>query len=315
MTLIPSRPSRDTDRRQEGIDEVLTRLPRPAALVPARRRCSRGRGRVGGAADAARGGGLRWIEALAEAELDEADVKRIALEHLLVGSAIDGSPVGHSGGGLAANPNDSSGVTGPSSTDSYVFSGGDTRIPVSLLLDPPRRGSAADATRDYGRRPVIAVLDTGVRAHPWLEVKSKPGGGYNLDPNGQGDGFITVDHDIQKAIAAEGTYAADKGDKPRQVIRHPWDTPITADPLVGELDTDTGHGTFISGIVRQVAPDAGCWPCGSCTATASVYEGDLICALRHLAEPDRAGAGRATRTRWSTWSRSRWATSTRPRTT
>jgi hypothetical protein len=285
ITLIPSRPSRETDRRQTDIDEVLARLPRPAALVPAK-----GVG-VPAVVDA-------WValqtlraaaaapvdKALAEAELDEADVKRITLEHLLVGSAIDGSPATHSGGGLVANPNDSSGVTGPSSTDSYVFSGGDTRIPVSLLVDPPRRGSAADVTREVGRRPVIAVLDTGVRAHPWLEVKAKSGGGYNLDPNGLGDGFITVDHDIQKAIAVEGTYLADKGDKPRQVIRNPWDTPITADPLVGELDTDTGHCTFISGIVRQVAPEARVLALRIMHSDGAVYEGDLICALRHLAK-------------------------------
>jgi hypothetical protein len=285
IRLIPSRPSRDSGRDQTDIDEILARLPRPAALVPAK-----GVG-VPAVVDA-------WValqtlraaaaapadKAMAEAELDEADVKRIALEHLLVGSAIDGSPAGHVGGGLVANPNDSSGVTGPSSTDSYVFSGGDTRTPVALLLDPPRRGSAADAAREVGRRPVIAVLDTGVRAHPWLEVKTKPGGGYDIDPNGQGDGFITVDHDIQKAIMAEGTYLAEKGDKPRQVIRNPWDTPITADPLVGELDTDTGHCTFISGIVRQVAPEARVLAVRIMHSDGAVNEGDLICALRHLAK-------------------------------
>jgi hypothetical protein len=285
ITLIPSRPSRDTDRDQTDVDEVLARLPRPAALVPAKDAGVPAVVDAWVALQTLRAAAAAPVDkALAEAELGEADVKRIALEHLLVGSAIDGSPATHSGGGLVANPNDSSGVTGPSSTDSYVFSGGDTRIPVSLLVDPPRRGSAADVTREAGRRPVIAVLDTGVRAHPWLEVKAKPGGGYNLDPNGLGDGFITVDHDIQKAIATEGTYLAEKGDKPRQVIRNPWDTPITADPLVGELDTDTGHCTFISGIVRQVAPEARVLAVRIMHSDGAVYEGDLICALRHLAK-------------------------------
>jgi hypothetical protein len=280
ITLIPSAPGKASGR-QSDIDEILARLPRPAALVPAKGRD------VPAVVDA-------WValqtlraaaaapadKALAEAGLDEADVKRIALEHLLVGSAIDGSPAGHSGGGHGTA---GSGLTGPGSTDSYVFSGGDTRTPVALLLDPPSRGSAADATHDYGRRPVIAVLDTGVRAHPWLEVKPKPGGGYDLDPNGQGDGFITVDDDIQNAIAADGTYLAGKGDKPRQVIRNPWDTPVTADPLVGELDSDTGHSTFISGIVRQVAPEARVLAVRIMHGDGVVYEGDLICALQHLA--------------------------------
>ena len=285
ITLIPSRPSRDTDRDRTDIDEVLGRLPRPAALVPAKDLPVPAVVDAWVALQTLRAAAAAPVDkALAEADLDEADVKRITLEHLLVGSAIDGSPATHSGGGLVANPNDSSGGTGPSSTDSYVFSGGDTRTPVALLLDPPRRGSAADAARDYGRRPVIAVLDTGVRAHPWLEVKARPGGGYDIDPNGQGDGFITVDHDIQKAISAEGTYLAEKGDKPRQVIRNPWDTPITADPLVGELDTDTGHCTFISGIVRQVAPEARVLAVRIMHSDGAVYEGDLICALRHLAK-------------------------------
>jgi Subtilase family len=285
ITLIPSRPSRDTDRDRTDIDEALARLPRPVALVPAKDLPVPAVVDAWVALQTLRAAAAAPVDkALAQADLDEVDVKRITLEHLLVGSAIDGSPATHSGGGLVANPNDSSGVTGPSSTDSYVFSGGDTRTPVALLLDPPRRGSAADATRDYGRRPMIAVLDTGVRAHPWLEVKARPGGGYDIDPNGQGDGFITVDHDIQKAILAEGTYLAEKGDKPRQVIRNPWDTPITADPLVGELDTDTGHCTFISGIVRQVAPEARVLAVRIMHSDGAVYEGDLICALRHLAK-------------------------------
>jgi hypothetical protein len=183
ITLIPSRPSRDTDRGQTDIDEVLARLPRPAALVPAK----------------------------------------------------------------------DAGV--PAVVDAWV---------------------ALQTLRAAATAPVDKALAE--------EVKAKPGGGYNLDPNGLGDGFITVDHDIQKAIATEGTYLAEKGDKPRQVIRNPWDTPITADPLVGELDTDTGHCTFISGIVRQVAPEARVLAVRIMHSDGAVYEGDLICALRHLAK-------------------------------
>ena len=68
------------------------------------------------------------------------DVDRIALEHLLVGSAITGSPA-YSGGGLAGDPGNGNGGTGPTSTDSYLFSGGDTRTPVAVLLDAPTRMS------------------------------------------------------------------------------------------------------------------------------------------------------------------------------
>ena len=134
----------------------------------------------------------------------------------------------------------------------------------------------------YGRRPVVAVVDTGVRAHPWLNVAAKPGGGYDTDPENNGDGFIEIDDDIQKAIWVEGEQAESSGDQPRQVIRHAWDTPITANPLIGELGAAEGHGTFIAGIVRQVVPDARVLAIRVMHSDDVVYEGDLICALSML---------------------------------
>ncbi len=280
MTLTPPRPQTPPRVRDPELARKLAELPRVATLAPARRNS------VPAVVDA-------WValQALraavtpsgnrkpAKSPLDPYDIGQIALEHLLVGSAIDGSPAGHSGGGLTANPN--SGVTGPGSTDSYVYNGGDTRSPVALVLDPPHRRSSVECQERYGRRPVVAVLDTGVRAHPWLDV-DRMSGGYDLNPAGNGDGFMSVDLGIQKAILDEGKKAEAKGDKPRQLIRKPWDTPITADPQVGELDTDTGHCTFISGIVRQIAPDARVLAVRIMHSDGAVYEGDLLCALRHL---------------------------------
>jgi hypothetical protein len=208
--------------------------------------------------------------------LERADVDQIALEHLLVGSAITGSPAFGGGGGLTANPGSG---TGPTSTDSYLFSGGDTRTPVTVLLDPPGR----ELPPGFGRRPVVAVLDTGVRAHPWLDVAPGPGGGYDTDPHHDGDGFIEIDHDIQKAILLEGEHAEASGDQPRQVIRHPWDTPVSTDPLLGELGPALGHGTFIAGIVRQVAPRARVLSIRVMHSDDIVYEGDLLTALTALA--------------------------------
>lgn len=208
--------------------------------------------------------------------LERTDVDQIALEHLLVGSAITGSPAFGGGGGLTANPGSG---TGPTSTGSYLFSGGDTRTPVTILLDPPGR----ELPPGIGRRPVVAVLDTGVRAHPWLDVAPGPGGGYDIDPHHDGDGFIEIDHDIQKAILLEGEQAEASGDQPRQVIRHPWDTPVSTDPLIGELGPALGHGTFIAGIVRQVAPRARVLSIRVMHSDDIVYEGDLLTALVVLA--------------------------------
>lgn len=208
--------------------------------------------------------------------LERDEVDQIGLEHLLVGSAITGSPAWDAPGGLTASPGTG---TGPTSTDSYLFSGGETRTPVTVLLDPPERELPAR----YGRRPVVAVLDTGVRAHPWLDVEPRPGGGYDTDPRHDGDGFVEVDHDIQKAILLEGEQAAASGDQPRQVIHHPWDAPVSSDPLVGELDPALGHGTFIAGIVRQVAPRARVLSVRVMHSDDIIYEGDLLTGLTALA--------------------------------
>src|SRR5438477_6255968 len=106
----------------------LAQLPRVATLVPARDNPIPAVVDAWVALQALRAAVMQpGREKLAGSMLDQTDVEQIALEHVLVGSAIDGSPAGHSGGGLAANPNSSSGVTGPGSTDSYVYSGGDTR--------------------------------------------------------------------------------------------------------------------------------------------------------------------------------------------
>jgi Subtilase family len=285
MKLLPSASGHDTDHGNPDMIRLLAVLPRPAILVATE---GEPKPMVVDAWVA-----LQALRAAAAPPPDKApdnadvrrlykaDVDRIALEHLLVGSAITGSPA-YGGGGLTGNPGSGNGGTGPTSTDSYMFSGGDTRTPVAVLLDAPTRMSRADCVNKYGRRPVVAVVDTGVRAHPWLNVAAKPGGGYDTDPENNGDGFIEIDDDIQKAIWAEGEDAESSGDQPRQVIRHAWDTPITANPLIGELGAAEGHGTFIAGIVRQVVPDARVLAIRVMHSDDVVYEGDLICALSML---------------------------------
>ncbi len=182
MMLIPSRPEAPPRVHDAELARKLAQLPRVATLVPARDNPIPAVVDAWVAVQALRAAVMQpGREKLAGSALDQTDIEQIALEHVLVGSAIDGSPAGHSGGGLTANPNSSSGVTGPGSTDSYVYSGGDTRSPVALLLDPPHRRPATECQDDYGRRPVVAVLDTGVRAHPWLDVE-RESGRYNLNP-------------------------------------------------------------------------------------------------------------------------------------
>jgi Subtilase family len=262
-----------------GIDGIRARMPRTAVLVPAPP--ANGEASAPVVIDA--WVALQMLRAAAAAQedsvLDEQAVRRISLEHLLVGSAItgttiEGSPISSGGGGISGGGSDN--------TDSYLYSGGDGRTPVELSIDPPARSSAAHCELVYGRRPVIAVLDTGARTHPWLDVRADPRapGGYSTIA----DGFVAVDQGMQHTIYVNGEQAAAAGDQPRRPVRHPWDTPVTADPLIGELDTHTGHGTFIAGIVRQTAPDAQVLALRIMHSDGIVYEGDLTCALGLLAD-------------------------------
>jgi subtilisin family serine protease len=95
---------------------------------------------------------------------------------------------------------------------------------------------------------------------------------------------------MQDLICAEELLAPDGG-QPRQLIRYPWDQPVTAEPLVGELDTHTGHGTFIAGLLRQIEPDAQVLSVRIMHSDGIVYEYDLIYALALLA--DRVAAAEA----------------------
>ena len=300
--------------RSEGpAAEALRRLPRIVGLVPAvpaagrpavpvvvdawtALQALRAAAAAGGQADA---NGPSPDGAVAGTGLNPEIVGRIGLEHLLVGSAVspnafcEGNDVGVNAAGtravgaravvssaISGTPfSEGNAVSGPGASDSYVYGGGATRAPVALCLRAPDRREPA-ALRC--RRPVVAVLATGVRAHPWLDVRRNPAGGYLVDP---ADGFVMDDPGIQAVIYAESSFAAAaQGDASRQVIADGWDRPAVGDPLLGELNEATGHGTFISGIVRQAAPDARVLSIRIMHSDDVVYEGDLVCALALLAD-------------------------------
>ena len=78
------------------------------------------------------------------------------------------------------------------------------------------------------RRPVVALLDTGAGAHPWL-----PSTIVDRAPTVAGLPIGLTD----PATAPEVTGTLNS-------------------PLEGSLDSDAGHGTFIAGLIRQTCPDA-----------------------------------------------------------
>jgi hypothetical protein len=310
--VLPDLDSRPV--RSEGpVAEALRRLPRIVGLVPAIP--AAGWPAVPVVVDAWTA--LQTLRAAAEARggtdanaaVDTAElesivltpeiVERIGLEHLLAGSTVspnafcEGNDIEVSAAGASAvatravvssaisgTPfSEGNALSGPASAGSYVYSGGETRAPVALCLRAPERREPAALGC---RRPVVAVLDTGVRAHPWLDVRRNPAGGYLVDP---ADGFVMDDPGIQAVVYAESSFAAaEQGDASRQPITDGWDGPVAGDPLLGELNDAIGHGTFISGIVRQAAPDARVLSIRIMHSDDVVYEGDLLCALALLAD-------------------------------
>ena len=116
-----------------------------------------------------------------------------------------------------------------------------------------------------GRRPVVAVLDTGCGDHPWLtdDVVTR----Y---PTFEGKVIGIADEDTDPEV---------KGD--------------VSGPFDGELDAAAGHGTFIAGIIRQQCPDARILSVRVADSQGDVLEGTFMYAVRMLvqsmATPDTEG--------------------------
>jgi hypothetical protein len=103
-----------------------------------------------------------------------------------------------------------------------------TKREAATLVAPPAR--AQPNRVPGGRRPVVALIDSGIYPHPWFA-------GTDSDP-------FWID------AAAHGWDHSPPG--------LPTDQIPGGDvaPPDGVLDTHAGHGTFIAGLIRQIAPDA-----------------------------------------------------------
>jgi hypothetical protein len=203
-------------------------------------------------------------------ELDPKVVATISPEHLLFTTpAFGGVPWETSG--LGGTPWETSGFGAGSS---YGRTRGANRIPVTLAAAPPYRSEQPEQ-----RRPVIAVLDTGIGPHPWFGLADRSG------PPAAGSG-LAVAPDIQAAILQ--AQLASGMTLPTQLLHDHWDAPTTGQPLIGDVDTDTGHGLFIAGIVRQACPEADTLAIRVVHSDGVAYEADVLLALHLLADRVRA---------------------------
>jgi hypothetical protein len=160
------------------------------------------------------------------------ELNGIGLEHLVIAAAveIEGAPVGQ---GPSVADGQGGGVT---------LSTGD-RSPVRVFLPKPKR--CKPDSLPAGRRPVVAVMDTGIGTHPWLSV-----GPIADDP------VVEVSDEFQALVAElEATLADASGDVVAS-LASAEDQTDAIQPLLGLIDSHSGHGTFVTGLVHQNCPDA-----------------------------------------------------------
>jgi subtilisin family serine protease len=115
-------------------------------------------------------------------------------------------------------------------------------------------GGAPQRTLPAGAGPLVAVLDTGAGRHPWL-----------------GADVVTRHPEVLGTVIGLG---------PGPAHEH---TSGTGDHMVGELRSDSGHGTFIAGLVHQACPDAHIIDVRLFGDSGVVTESELLRSLQLLA--------------------------------
>lgn len=197
----------------------------------------------------------------------------VELVHVVTACATDfeGVPAygGHAVEGLPAyGGHGTEGLPAYGGHGEYGRPGWGVRAPVVLGLQDPRARSP-----QTGRRPVVCVPDTGIGRHPW---------------------FRHADGRFREGIGELSEYAG---------VRIGLDHDPASDPevfglgnaLYGLLDRDSGHGTFIAGIIRQQCPTADILTVPVMTSDGSADEVVLqralvIILLRHLEALDQQNA-------------------------
>ncbi|MEU7743436.1 S8/S53 family peptidase [Nonomuraea sp. NPDC049158] len=206
-------------------------------------------------------------------QAEQVDVKEllsgIALDHLLAGSAFVG--VGAAldiGGEPATSGHGMPGGAYATPTAGYA------RTPVNVVGGPPSRRPAANIG---GRRPVMVIPDTGLpkQRHAWFRPVTDP------------DAFLSVSDAAQQRV--QDAVEASQPNPGTELIGYEEDAD-PPNPLLGTLNTHTGHGLMEAGLVCQVAPDSRVLMIRIMQADGVVPEEALHAALDHLLDEIAGGA-------------------------
>lgn len=177
----------------------------------------------------------------------------VALDHVVFAADIDPDPF------HIPNPFHIPGMTSEVSQPvaTYAVAGSGGRQPVTYVGPDPQRHAAVK-----GRRPVVAVLDTGCDTnHRWFK-----------------NGVVTKGVKLGNSLIG-------------------YTDPITEPDVVGDItgqldgliDPLAGHGTFICGLVHQKCPDADILMWRVVPAEGPVVESDLVATLAQVVELARRG--------------------------
>ncbi|HWM16489.1 MAG TPA: S8/S53 family peptidase, partial [Microbacterium sp.] len=200
----------------------------------------------------------RAIESAGENASDSAIARKLqALKGISLDHVLSLDPVGGKTNPVGGKTNPVGGKTNPfgtanaPGTDSYLVPGSGGRQVVDYVgADPARTGIVAKE----GRRPVVAVLDTGCGTHRWLP-----------------DSIVTRYPEVENRVIGIAEPTTDP-----EVIGD------VAGPFDGMIDDSSGHGTFIAGIVRQVCPEADIVAIRVADSQGTVLEGEFMLAVRSL---------------------------------
>jgi hypothetical protein len=156
------------------------------------------------------------------------------------------------------------GMEGHGEPDHGLAAQGTSRLPVtSPQFAAPERLKSEHL--DGRRRPVVAILDTGIGKHPWLPRTATDGP----------DAF--VEFNATQPIPKEDP---ESGSSTTPVVN----APFVAGRLSGRLPTHAGHGTHLAGLVRQIAPNARVLPIRVMHGDGIVSEVAIIEALQMLVD-------------------------------